>query len=99
MHNLGMRPFALNLPEDLVVRLDSVAAATDRSRSFVARSLLEQALADNSFRASPRRSGFSSPQDTQAADSVPGVEERGGTRDGAAVGHSAVSSPIQKEPA
>jgi hypothetical protein len=45
MHNLGMRPFALNLPEDLVVRLDSVAAAADRSRSFVARSLLERALA------------------------------------------------------
>ncbi|WP_408840475.1 ribbon-helix-helix protein, CopG family [Acidocella sp.] len=39
-------PVCLHLPDDLVSRLDAVAAADDRSRSAVVRRILQDALAD-----------------------------------------------------
>jgi plasmid stability protein len=41
-------PVCLHLPDDLVSRLDAVAAADDRSRSAVVRRILQDALADHS---------------------------------------------------
>jgi predicted transcriptional regulator len=75
-----MRPFALNLPEDLVVRLDSVAASRDRSRSYVARDLLEQALAYANLPAGAAMSGQTIDYDAlrrdQLAAAVRGISER-----------------------
>jgi hypothetical protein len=40
-----MKPYAIALPTDLIIRLDAVAAATDRSRSHIVRSLIEAGFA------------------------------------------------------
>lgn len=58
-----MRTCAFNLHDDLIDRLDAVAAATDRSRSFVCRVLLERALATEP--ASRAGVGFHSTDDRQ----------------------------------
>ena len=75
-----MKPIAIAMPPDLVVRIDSVAAATDRSRSHVTRQLIEAGFAHATLPIGAAMSGQTIDYDAlrrdQLAQAARGISER-----------------------
>jgi predicted transcriptional regulator len=68
-----MKPIAIAMPDDLVTRLDALAAAADRSRSQMVRRLIEAGFAHTNFPAGASMSGQTIDYDALRRDQLAAV--------------------------